>query len=89
MRRSLVLVATLIVLSLGGTAAAGPNGFVGACNMVASWPGVGPAQGVGVQPGGGMEQAMFGTPAYDRFGYHNGDLGMDGAVAASAQGTTC
>jgi len=61
-----------------------PNGLTGACNMVASWPGAGPSQGVGVQPGGGMEQAMFGTPAYDRFGdLHNGNLGMNRAVDVS------
>lgn len=31
-----------------------------------------------------MEQAMFGTPAYDRFGdLHNGNLGMNRAVDVS------
>lgn len=67
MRRALVIVSMLVVLILAtftGSAAAGPNptpnGWVGACNMVNSWPGLGTqnANGVGVQPGGGMENAM-------------------------------
>ena len=67
MRRALVLVSMLIALvltSLAGSAAAGPNptpnGWVGACNMVVSFPGLGVQNpnGVGVQPGGGMENAM-------------------------------
>ena len=86
-----VLVAGLVTLSLtafAGSAAAAPsetpNGFVGACNMVASWPGAGPGEGVGVQPGGGMENAMFGTPAYERLGDdHKGNLGMTRVVTVS------
>jgi hypothetical protein len=79
----LVLVSTLVVLALtafAGSAAAAPPetpiGFVGACNMVASWPELGPAQGVGVQPGGGMERAMtiFNPNGFD---------GMDRAVSVS------
>jgi len=67
MRRALVIVSMLVVLilaTLTGSAAAGPNptpaGWVGACNMVNSWPGLGVQNpnGVGVQPGGGMENAM-------------------------------
>jgi hypothetical protein len=67
MRRALVIVSMLVVLILAafsGSAAAGPNptpaGWVGACNMVVSWPGLGVQNpnGVGVQPGGGMENAM-------------------------------
>jgi hypothetical protein len=58
--------ASVVAACLAGTAAATPSetpiGFVGACNMVASFAGAGPSQGVGVQDGGGMYQAMFGTP---------------------------
>ena len=66
MRRALVL-ASLVVLLLTAFAASAaaapnptPNGWVGACNMVNSWPGLGAQNpnGVGVQPGGGMENAM-------------------------------
>lgn len=66
MRRALVL-ASLVVLLLAafsGSAVAAPNptpnGWVGACNMVVSFPGLGAQSpnGVGVQPGGGMENAM-------------------------------
>jgi hypothetical protein len=62
-----VLVSALIAATLtmlGGTAAAAPSptpaGWIGACNMSASWPGLGVQNpnGVGVQPGGGMERAM-------------------------------
>ena len=67
MRRALVLVSVSVVLALTtfvGNAKAAPdptpNGWVGACNMVVSWPGLGTQNpnGVGVQPGGGMENAM-------------------------------
>jgi hypothetical protein len=83
MRRALVVVSTLVILALtafSGSAAAAPpvtpNGYVGACNMVAAWPGGGPANGVGVQPGGGMEHAMtVDNP--------NGNAGMYRAVAVS------
>lgn len=84
MRRAVVIVSTLVVLALtgfAGSAAAGgppetPLGFVGACNMLAAWPGLGPAQGVGVQPGGGMEHAMtVDNP--------NGNVGMFHAVFVS------
>lgn len=86
MRRALVIVSTLVVLALtafAGSAAAAPSetpiGFVGACNMVASWPGLGPAQGVGVQPGRGMEHAMtVDNP--------NGNDGMSNAVFVSGNG---
>ena len=83
-RRSRVgLVTGLVLLSLtafaGSVSAAPgptPNGFTGACNMVASWPGAGPGEGVGVQPGGGMENAMtVNNP--------NGNLGMWRAVDVS------
>lgn len=84
-RRLRVALATgLVTLSLtafaGSVSAAPgptPNGFTGACNMVASWPGDGPAQGVGVQPGGGMENAM------ERNLNGNGNAGMTRAVDVS------
>ncbi len=62
-----VLVSALVALALtaiAGSAAAAPNptpnGWVGACNMSVSWPGFGVQNpnGVGAQPGGGMEGAM-------------------------------
>jgi hypothetical protein len=83
MKRRISLAVTSAVLGLtvfAGSAAAAPpetpNGFVGACNMLASWPDLGPGQGVGVQPGGGMERAM----SVDN---PNGNLGMDHAVSVS------
>ena len=83
-RFRVLLVAGIVVLSLtaftGSVSAAPgptPNGFTGACNMVASWPGAGPAQGVGVQPGGGMENAM------ERNLNGNGNAGMNRAVDVS------
>ena len=83
MRRVLVVLSTLFVLTLttfSGSAAAAPPttpvGFVGACNMVAAWPGVGPEQVVGVPAGGGMEHAMtVDNP--------NGNAGMETAVTVS------
>ena len=82
-RFRVVLVTGLVTLSLtafaGSVSAAPgptPNGFTGACNMVASWPGAGPGEGVGVQPGGGMENAMtVNNP--------NGNAGMWRAVDVS------
>ena len=82
-RFRVVLVTGLVMLSLAAfagsvSAAPGPtpNGFTGACNMVASWPGAGPGEGVGVQPGGGMENAMtVNNP--------NGNAGMNRAVGVS------
>ncbi len=82
-RLRVALAAGLVTLSLtafaGSVSAAPgptPNGFTGACNMVAAWPGYGPAQGVGVQPGGGMENAMtVNNP--------NGNAGMERAVGVS------
>ena len=57
-----------------------PNGFVGACNMLEAWPGVGHT---GVPAGGGMQRAMsVNNP--------NGDAGMTRAVANSTGSpTTC
>ena len=72
-------VAATVGLSSGIAAAAPretPNGFIGACNMVAAWPGYSPGQGVAVQPGGGMEGAMtVNNP--------NGNDGMNHAVEVS------
>ena len=64
----------------GGIEAAAPHetpiGFTGACNMRAAVSGYGPGQGVGVQPGGGMQNAMtVDNP--------NGNLGMYRAVEVS------
>lgn len=62
MKRISLLLALIAALTFAGTASAAPSqtpvGYCGALNMVASWPGAGPAQGVGVQSGGGMENAM-------------------------------
>ena len=82
-RLRVVSVTGLVVLSLtafaGSVSAAPgptPNGFTGACNMVMSWPGVRVGNGVGVQPGGGMENAMtVNNP--------NGNAGMNRAVDVS------
>lgn len=82
-RFRVALVTGLVMLSLtafaGSVSAAPnetPNGFTGACNMVASVSDLGPAQGVGVQPGGGMENAMtVNNP--------NGNAGMERAVGVS------
>jgi hypothetical protein len=71
-----------VVAALGAVAPAlaapspTPNGWVGACNMNSSWPGLGHSNGVGVQPGGGMERAMtVDNP--------NGNAGMFRAVERS------
>lgn len=90
MRRALVLVSVSVVLVLTtfvGSATAAPDptpsGWVGACNMVVSWPGLGvqDPNGVGVQPGGGMETAMtVDNP--------NGNDGMTTATVVSG-GQTC
>ena len=84
-RRLRVALATgLVMLSLtafAGSASATPgdtpNGFTGACNMVMAWPGVRVGNGVGVQPGGGMENAMT------RNLNGNGNAGMNRAVEVS------
>jgi hypothetical protein len=86
-RLRVVSVTGLVVLSLtafAGSASAAPgdtpNGFTGACNMVMSWPGVRVGNGVGVQPGGGMENAMtVNNP--------NGNAGM--YRAANNSGGSC
>ena len=71
------MLVVLLVTALPGSAAADPpttpNGWEGACNMNQSWPGLNLNNGVGVQPGGGMERAMtVNNP--------NGNEGMFGAV---------
>ena len=86
-RYRVALVTGLVALSLtafaGSVSAAPgptPNGFTGACNMVMSWPGVRDLiheNGVGVQPGGGMENAM------ERNLNGNGNAGMERAVGVS------
>ena len=86
MKRMLVLVSAVVILGLTGFAGSAeasgpgptPNGYCGALNMSASWPGLGVQNpnGVGVLPGGGMERAMtVDNP--------NGNAGMGTAVAAS------
>jgi hypothetical protein len=76
---------TLTLTAFAGTAAAAPDptptGWVGACNMLVSWPGFGVQNptGVGVQPGGGMELAM----SVDN---PNGNAGMFHATAVSGGG---
>jgi hypothetical protein len=85
MKHGLAFVSALVLglAAFAGSAAAAPNPtpneFVGACNMVASWPGAGPGNGVGVQPGGGMELAM----SVDN---PNGNDGMFHAVFVSGNG---
>jgi hypothetical protein len=71
-----------LVAALGAATAAQaapkptPNGWVGACNMNSSWPGLSPSSGVAVQPGGGMENAMTRDNP-------NGNAGMFRAVERS------
>jgi hypothetical protein len=60
---SALIAGALTVIPGSALAAPGPTptGWIGACNMMGSWPGEGnqnPDHGVGVQPGGGMELAM-------------------------------
>ena len=95
MRRALVIVSTLVVLSLNafaGSAAAAPNptpnGWVGACNMSSSWPTLSPGKAVGITgtvefdgDGGGMEHAMTGNNP-------NGNNGMFNATVVSG-GQVC
>lgn len=73
MKRIVLPLALIASLALAGTATAAPSvtpaGFTGACNMLRSWPGVGP----GVPDGRGMERAMTVDNA-------NGNTGMWGAV---------
>jgi hypothetical protein len=70
--------AALALSSLAASAAPSPtpNGLIGACNMLQSWPGVGP----GVPAGGGMENAMSSDAP-------QGNAGM--ATAAAASGASC
>jgi hypothetical protein len=88
MKRAL-LISTLVAFGLAGFAGSAaatppvtPNGFVGACNMAAAWPGLGPGKGVGVQEGGGMENAMVRNTSQNT----NGNDGMAHAVFVSGNG---
>lgn len=72
----LVVVVATLGLSVGTAAAAEGPAFCGAANMRAAWPGLGPGNGVGVQPGGGMQLAMTRDNP-------NGNAGMFHAVAVS------
>jgi hypothetical protein len=86
-RASIVAVVAAAALAgvASGSAANGPaaNGpaYCGALNMLASWPGGGPSQGVGVQDGGGMQNAMTRDASQNT----NGNDGMDLAVALSCR----
>jgi hypothetical protein len=82
-RSLLVLVAAAATALAGATGGSADNGpaYCGALNMVASWPGAGPGQGVGVQPGGGMENAMTRNTSQNT----NGNDGMDLAVGLSCR----
>jgi hypothetical protein len=75
-RITLVAITVAASMSLSGVPASAapttPNGYVGACNMVQSWPGGGAA----VPPGGGMELAMNRDAT-------QGNAGMLTAVAVS------
>ena len=86
MKRAFALASVLGVFGLavaaGSAAAPGPtpNNQVGACNMMSAVFGYGPGNGVGVQPGGGMDHAMtVNNP--------NGNAGMYNAVFRT--GGTC
>lgn len=72
----LVVVVATLGLGVGTAAAAEGPAYCGATNMLASWPGLGPGNGVGVQPGGGMQLAMTRNNP-------NGNAGMFHAVAVS------
>lgn len=93
-RLRMVSVTGLVVLSLtafaGSVSAAPgptPNGLTGACNMVMSWPGVRAEArllpGVGVQPGGGMQNAMVRNNPEGDITAGNGNAGMNHAVEVS------
>jgi hypothetical protein len=95
-RRATLGAFLLISLTVfGGTASASPsltpNGWVGACNMNASWPTLSPGQAVGIQgtvafdgDGGGMENAMTVNQGQNT----NGNDGMFNATAVSG-GQVC
>jgi len=75
---------TLSAFAGSASAAPGktPNGWTGACNMMMSWPGVRVGNGVGVQPGGGMMNAMtVDNP--------NGNAGMIRAVTNTGAYAEC
>lgn len=77
---SLIAAAALTGAGANPAAASGPA-YCGALNMVASWPGGGPSQGVGVQEGGGMQNAMTRNTSQNT----NGNDGMHLAVELSCQ----
>jgi len=82
MRKVLILGAVVAAAALAGAGSgSADNGpaYCGALNMLASWPGAGPGQGVGVQPGGGMENAMTRNTSQNT----NGNDGMSRAVGVS------
>ena len=81
--RSVVLFAAAAMALAGAASGSADNGpaYCGALNMLASWPGAGPGQGVGVQPDGGMENAMTQNTSQNT----NGNDGMARAVALSCR----
>ena len=80
---SVVLFAAAATALAGATSGSADNGpaYCGALNMLASWPGAGPGQGVGVQPGGGMQNAMTQNTSQNT----HGNDGMALAVALSCR----
>jgi hypothetical protein len=82
MRPLLAIASIAAVLGLATAAQAAPpptpNGWIGACNMNSSWPGLSPANenGVAVRDGGGMMLAMERDNP-------NGNAGMFRAVERS------
>jgi hypothetical protein len=80
---SVVLFAAAATALAGAASGSADNGpaYCGALNMLASWSGAGPGQGVGVQPGGGMENAMTQNTSQNT----NGNDGMALAVARSCR----
>ena len=80
---SVVLFAAAATALAGATSGSADNGpaYCGALNMLASWPGAGPGQGVGVQPGGGMQNAMTQNTSQNT----NGNDGVALAVGLSCR----
>ena len=68
---AIIAVAPVFLASIPAAAATTPNGWVGACNMLQSWPGYGH-----VPAGRGMELAMSRDAA-------QGNTGMNKAVSVS------
>jgi len=78
---SVALVAAAAAALAGATSGSADSGPAdcGALNMLASWPGAGAGQGVRVQPGGGVENAM--TPSTTHNHTRNDGMGLDDALS--------